>query len=273
MLNPEEIAAMLLDEKSGMRESIVRDVGTSTVALFAISDSGAREPLIFSGTGSLVRVAKLHYILTAAHVWEERLKSSRQVGITLKEGIDHCYAIDTAAFTSFGLPRPREWNERGPDLVFLQVPRDKVGGIEVYRRFYPLDRNQPKQIVDGGVEVLILMGAPGEFGKYTPTHAQLNINGFFSDVNARVYKHGDFDYVDLQEDRKFPGIPTNFGGVSGGGLWRVQVSGSPANAEINRQWSLEGVAFFQLDLPDSRVVIRCHGTESIRAAMKLVPQG
>ena len=126
--------------------------------------------------------------------------------------------------------------------------------------------------MDGGVEVLILMGAPGEFGKYTPMHAELNINGFFSDVNAKTYKHGDFDYVDLREDRKFPGIPKDFGGVSGGGLWRVRVFGSPENAEIERRWSLEGVAFFQLPLPDDNVVIRCHGIDSVQAAMKLVPR-
>lgn len=267
MPSPEEIVAMLLDEKSGMRESIVRDVGTSTVALFAIFDSGDPEPLRFSGTGSLVQFANSHHILTAAHVWEECLKSSRQVGITLKEDIDHCCAIDTAAFSSLSLPRPKDWNEWGPDLILLQVPSGKVGQIEIYRRFYPLDRNQPNQKVDG-IEVLILMGTPGEFGKYTPTHAELNINGFFSDVNARPYKHGDFDYIDLKEDTKFPGIPKNFGGVSGGGVWRVQLFDSPKSKKTEWQWTLEGVAFYQLGLPDSHVVIRCHGIDSIHAVMK-----
>lgn len=271
MPSPEEIAARLVDEKSGMRESVVRDVGTSTVALFAISDSGKDEPLRFSGTGSLVQFANSHHILTAAHVWEECLKSSLQVGITLKEGIDHCFAIDTAAITSFGLPRPKDWNEWGPDLVFLQVPSDKIGGIEVYRRFYPLDRNQPNQKVDG-IEVLILMGTPGESGKYTPRHAELNINAFFSDVNARPYKHGDLDYVDLEEDTKFPGIPKNFGGVSGGGLWRVQLFDSPKTKKTEWQWTLEGVAFYQLGLSDSHVVIRCHGLDSIHAAMNKAPK-
>jgi hypothetical protein len=267
MVSREEIAAMLLDEKSGMRESVVRDVGTSTVALFAIS-TGEREPLRSSGTGSLVQFANSHYILTAAHVWEERLKSARQVGITLKEGIDHRYPIDTAKFTSFGLPRPKDWNEWGPDLVLLQVPSDKVPEIEVYRRFYPLDRNQASPTVDR-IEVLILMGAPGEFGKYTPTRAELNINGFFSDTNARPYKHAGFDYIDLTEDTKFPGVPKDFRGVSGGGLWRVQLFGAPKTAKIERQWTLEGVAFFQLPLPDAHMTIRCHGLDSVRAAMKV----
>ena len=116
------------------------------------------------------------------------------------------------------------------------------------------------------------MGAPGEFGKYTPTHAEVNINRFFSDVSAKPYRHGDFDYVDLKEDTTFPGVPKDFGGVSGGGLWRVQVFGSPGNAEIRRKWSLEGVAFYQLKISDSQMVIRCHGQDNIRAAMKVVPR-
>jgi hypothetical protein len=268
MPSREEIVAMLLDEKSGLRESIVRDLGASTVALFAISESGAGELLNFSGTGSLVQFANSHYILTAAHVWEERLKPSQRVGITLKENVDQRCTIETDSLIPFSLPIPKAWNEWGPDLVFLRVPSNLVGGIEAYRRFYPLDRNQPNQKVDG-VEVLILMGAPGEFGKYTPTHAELNINGFFSDVNAGPSKHGGFDYIDLTEDTKFPGVPKHFGGVSGGGLWRVQLFGSPKTGKIERQWTLEGVAFFQIRLPDAHVTVRCHGLDSVRAAMKV----
>ena len=86
------------------------------------------------------------------------------------------------------------------------------------------------------------------------------------------HRHGDFDYVDLKEDTTFPGVPKDFGGVSGGGLWRVQVFGSPGNAEIRRKWSLEGVAFYQLKISDSQMVIRCHGQDNIRAAMKVVPR-
>jgi len=271
MPTAEEIKERLLDENSGLRESIVRDIGTSTVALFAIIDSSAGELLRFCGTGSLVQFANSHCILTTAHVWEECLKHSQRVGITLKENVDHRCPIDTAALVRFGLPVPQHWNEWGPDLMFLRIPHNLVGGIEAFKRFYPLDRELPKEKGDR-IEVSILMGAPGEFGKYTPTHAELNINGFFSDVNAGPYKHGEFDYVDLKEDMTFPGIPKDFGGVSGGGLWRVQVFGTPDDAEIKRRWSLEGVAFFQIPVANSQMVLRCHGPESIHIAMKMVPE-
>jgi hypothetical protein len=125
--------------------------------------------------------------------------------------------------------------------------------------------------VKHGVEVLMLMGAPGEFGKYTPKHAELNINGFQFDANALPYRHGEFDYLDSKEDTKFPGIPKNFGGVSGGGLWQVQIFELPETDKLDWKWFFEGVAFWQIPQPDEHMVIRCHGPESIQAAMKLVP--
>src|SRR5580698_10645281 len=119
MLTPEEIHALLLDEKSGLRESVVRDIGTSTVALFSISGPSAPKPLEFIGSGSLVRVRESHYILTATHVWDALRKKSLQIGITLKDEIDHCHAINTEDFTPFKLSSPENSEEWGPDLVLL----------------------------------------------------------------------------------------------------------------------------------------------------------
>ena len=269
-----EIQAILLDENSGMRDEIVRTLGTSTVALFAIDGSEADERLRFCGTGSLVQFANSHYILTAAHVWEgtdgkNGLKSSQRIGITMKEDQDHRHVIETRTLVSFGLPIPKEWNEWGPDLVFLRVPNEYVGRIQAVKSFYSLDRDRPK--VKLAVEVLILMGAPGEFGKYTSKHVELNINGFFFDPNALPYRHGDFDYLDSKEDTKFSGVPKNFGGVSGGGLWRVQIFCLPETDKPDWKWFFDGVAFYQIPQPDEHMTIRCHGLESIQAAMKLVP--
>jgi hypothetical protein len=145
-----------------------------------------------------------------------------------------------------------------------------IGGIKAFKSFYPLDKSRPKPELDG-VEALLLMGAPGEFEKHTPTRSELNINGFFSDVNAEPYVRGDFDFVDLREEVNLPGLPKDFGGVSGGGLWRVRVFESPKTAKIDWLSFLEGVAFYQLKLADPHIIIRCHGQDTIRTAMKEVP--
>ncbi len=270
MSSPEEIKAHLEDERSGLREQIVRTVGVHTVALLTISRSREGEVLDLGGTGTLVSMANSHFILTAAHVWEERLKSASDIGITLKEDIDHCCRVRVEVVTPCALLRPEEWNEWGPDLVFLKIPDNLIGGIEAFQSFYRLDTERARIQADG-IEVRILMGAPHVSGKFTPIHADLNINGMFVDVNAQPYSKGEFDFIDLKEDLRLPGIPQNFGGMSGGGLWQAQIYESSETAKIDWSWTLLGVAFHQSDVVDNHRTIRCHGPQSIGLAMKRIP--
>ncbi len=71
------------------------------------------------------------------------------------------------------------------------------------------------------------------------------------------------DYLDFEMDLRFRGLPRNFGGVSGGGLWRVLLYCSPETDEIDWKMSLHGVAYYQLPIVDKHRDIRCHGPVSI----------
>ncbi len=86
-------------------------------------------------------------------------------------------------------------------------------------------------------------------------------------VDAPRHTRGDFDYIDFDVDVSFPGIPRNFGGVSGGGLWKVLIYRSASPGEIDWLRVLEGVAFHQSDLANGHRIIRCHGEQSIRATI------
>jgi hypothetical protein len=272
MPSPEEIKESIDHDGSGLRERIVRSVGVHTVALLAISHACEGEELELGGTGTLVAIQNSHFILTAAHVWEKGLGSSRDVGLTLEEDIDHCCRIPAEALVPSGLPRPENWNEWGPDLVFLKLPSAHVGGIEAFRAFYRLDRERAS-VKRSGIEARVLMGAPWALGKFTRRHAEINIHGLFTDINAQAYRNGDLDYIDLEQDLTLPGVPQNFGGVSGGGLWRVQVFTCPQGGHIDWSYSLEGVAFYESDLSDNKRIIRCHGPEAIDLAMRAAQRG
>lgn len=271
MRSREEIKKILEDSQSGYQEQLVRSLGTMTVALYAIYGSSEEEYLRLSGTGTLVTIANSHYILTAAHVWKQHLESSDRVGITLKENIDHRFPIDTTALLPFGPPLPPKESEWGPDLVFLRIPDDRLGGIKAFKTFYSLDKERTK-IKSDGVEGRVLMGAPVEFEKRTPKHSELTINGLFVEFGEPPYFHGDFDYMDLKESANYPGIPKYFGGVSGGGLWLVQIFEAADTEKIDWSHILEGVAFYQLEIGEPVTIIRCHGLESIRRAAKYVPR-
>lgn len=122
--NPKEIGDILRDDKSGLRETVVRNLGDFTVALLAIYN-GSSERLALAGVGTLVVIDKAHFILTARHVWDEVLSKAEQIGLTLKPEIDHKYGVARKEFAVFGLPKPAEWNEWGPDLILLHIPPNR----------------------------------------------------------------------------------------------------------------------------------------------------
>lgn len=261
--NPYEIGDALKRDES-LQNRIVRSLGNFTVALLAIRDRP--EQLALAGTGTFVMIDGSHYILTARHVWERVLVHADHVGITLKAGITHRHGIPSRDFVPCGLPTACVWNEWGPDMILLRIPAERVPVIDVYRAFWNLSG---RVSINGTVlEVLVLMGTPAELGKITDTHAELQITGMFLGPE-RVRRIGTFDYLDYQIDRK-AGLPKHFGGVSGGGVWRVWLFCSHENDEIEWKFNFHGVAFYQLGIGENPTVIRCHGPRSVRAALRAV---
>lgn len=260
--NPHEIAGVLRDPKSRLPLKIIRNLGDFTVALLGISDHPER--LELAGTGTLMAIDGANYILTARHVWDEVLAGTDQVGITLKADVDHKYGIPSKDFTQVGLPKPCAWNEWGPDMILLRIPVERVGTIEAYRSFW-----NPARRVDVHaevIEVLVLMGTPAELGKIADAHADLQITGIYLGAE-KLQNMGGFDYFDYEIEANAE-LPGHFGGVSGGGVWRVWVFCSPENGEIDWKMNFHGVAFYQLGIGENPTTIRCHGPESVRAMLR-----
>jgi hypothetical protein len=266
MTDLREVEARLRDETSGLREAIVRSIGAFTVALFGVFGSGESERLELGGTGTLVTVGNSSYVLTAAHVWEWFVNNgAKGIGLTLKENEDHRFVLNAETIVASGPAKVGDWNEWGPDLTFLRIPPEFVGRIMVYKAFQNLTMNKSGPPNVDLLEMWVLMGAPAVQAVFTQRHADLAINGFFSDVSKRQ-RRGDFDYVDLDMDVSFPGVPGTFGGVSGGGFWSVIAFGLP-DGKVDWYLTLVGVAFYQFDLENNKRVVRCHGQESIRTSI------
>jgi len=248
----------LLKDSIEFRDKIIRSVGNFTVALMGIYERPER--LDLAGTGTLMTIAGAHYILTARHVWDDKLAHADYVGLTLKPNIDHKYAIRRTDFTTVGLPKPSAWNEWGPDLMLLKIPEEKVGAIKAYRSFWnPARRIEIKNEV---IELTVIMGTPGELGTITDTHADLQITGLFVG-DEKLQSVGGFDFLDYKIHRNIqPGLPRHLGGTSGGGLWRVWVFCSKERDEIDWTMGFHGVAFYQLDIDADPTIVRCHGPES-----------
>jgi hypothetical protein len=262
MSNLKEIELQLLGT-GDLRQRIVRNLGSSTVAMLALHDNGLK----LIGSGSLVFVGSSHYILTAAHVWEA-LQSAPALGITVTDNIDHKFQIPIPAIvpTTFQ-PSKLDWNEWGPDLALLRIPPEQVGGIKAFQVFEHI-MAPPKPLNVECLEAWVAVGAPGELGEFTPTHADLQISGRF--VGPNHVARGQYDYFDFEMDSSAADMPRSWGGMSGGGLWRVLVYHSPETGKIDWAQRLWGVAFWQFPLKGGYRVVRSHGHESITAMAKSV---
>ncbi len=262
---PHEISEILRDEKTGLQGQIVRNLGDVTVALLAISDNPER--LALAGTGTLLAINGAHYILTATHVWEEILKHADHVGIALKADVTHRFGISRKDMAVFTLRKPDKWNEWGPDLALLRIPAERVGSISAYKSFWNVSK--PDRKIDlRTLWVQVLMGTPAALGKLTETHADLQITGMFLGPET-VHEREGLDYLDYEMDLTFP-LPRTFGGVSGGGVWNVDLYYSPETKKIEWIMSLHGVAFYELAIVNERRPIRCHGPQSIKAVIQTV---
>ena len=156
-----------------------------------------------------------------------------------------------------------EW---GPDIVYLRIPPAFVGTIKAYRVFYPLD--VPSRVVSGSrvFESRLLEGTPAAYGAVKGAHGEVQIIGCIA-WPIESHLKGEYDYIDVEAHLVKLAEGENFGGVSGGGLWKVLIYNDPVTGKIDSEAILEGVAFWQISVENGRGLIRCHGLKSIQAAM------
>lgn len=113
------------------------------------------------------------------------------------------------------------------------------------------------------LEVWMLCGAPHALGEFSETQAHAHGRAFQVRVESSHHR-AEFDYLDVWAHWPSSTASAKFGGVSGGGLWRLQLYIEPSSGKVDCIRTLEGVAFCQLRVVEDHGVIRCHGPESLR---------
>jgi hypothetical protein len=265
-----EIEKLLFDSASGLGDTIAREINQYTVALI----SARAGQLSLAGTGTLISFLESPYILTAAHVWEEKLKTADEILIPLEENSRRRYSIKRDYLVSFGPTKPADWNEWGPDIALLRLPPELVGSIKaVGKPFFNLSTKWERSIAYA-IEARFLMGAPALRGTFTARSAFPEMQamlvwaktGPFLSTGLPCNVRPDFDYVDLDIDTTQPDVASRFGGVSGGGLWRVYIYRT-ADGNTESFKVLDGVAFWE-EPGGHGLIVRCHGPQSIGAALR-----
>lgn len=261
---PTEMEALFRDSPDE-QERIGRNVGHFSVGLFGVNESNQYRNVHLVGSGTLVSLNKAHYILTAAHVWSGGLHEFQSTGLTLKEDVDHCFPIPNGAIEACEMPETK-FDEWGPDIALLRIPEAMVGSIEAYRVFYNLDKEH-NRIENGYLGARILVGTPGVLAKGVGEVQVVEMRGMYLSVDSKFYDHDESDLIDFEMDTTLPQAIKDFRGVSGGGLWDVQISPT-GNGKFDSTETLVGVAFRQLGLKKNVQTVRCHGPKTIGAIIE-----
>ena len=80
----------------------------------------------------------------------------------------------------------------------------------------------------------------------------------------QLHNRDGFDYLDIGVSKEIEDQPPSFGGISGGGLWQIDIG-----QKEDGTWTevgfpkLEGVAYWGDWSGDKYTYIRCHGRKSI----------
>jgi len=269
----EELEAKLdakTPEALALWKSLARDAQIYSTPLFSLSKASEGDVLKLAGSGTFLAKAGAHYILTAGHVWHQALKSADYVGVTLREIHDHTCLLEVAHILTYEPDRPGIWNEWGPDLILLRIPDVRVGEIKAFKAFYEMEAGLRSLVTLDRNETHLLVGTPKVLGSYTQNHASVQLFGMWVG-NPKIYTHNQWDYFDVKAALHPPSDANTFGGVSGGGLWRVQIYSPPGNGRIESAVVLEGVAFYELGTSKGEGVVRCHGLQSIQKVLDVLP--
>ena len=230
---------------------------------------GEREPFEQCGSGTLVRHGNHFGILTAAHVIRAMKKLKRSYVVVPRCGAGHL-RIDHDAIELPHTPVP-EIESDGPDIGFVRLSASAVDllksvfsfiNLEYHAKLYEDEKLPPEHYV------WVEMGYPKELGNVwrdedkRTTTTQVYCLAATGTVDQIVERDG-FDYFDSKVEYVHDStLPASFAGVSGAGLWRVQLRQVRGEIRIKERF-LAGVVFFEFRQEGRVSYIRSHGSKSI----------
>jgi hypothetical protein len=234
------------------------------------------------GTGTLVQIDQWAGILTAEHVvhpdkqdlWLDYTGHPERHLRTSIGSFAHDLSISTNALRIVTTARLND--DHGPDLAFIALPESPfLHELRARKSFYNLTLNVAKKthiaLTDAGFFALCGFpsikdfSGPAEHGFTTTT----SLCGYVMFSGPESYEHpNDWDYFEVRVSQECANeFERKFGGVSGGGVWRVlMIAGqdAPPGDVLMGDLALAGVAFYEMDdRGENHFFVRAHGPVSI----------
>ena len=235
------------------------------------------------GSGTLVEIDGHFGVITAEHVVHHPFKPDFRLTNQSHKGpkllIPPMDSPGDIAFDSFALriiKTERRGDQYGPDLAMIVLPPSgALNQIRATRSFYPLAKSIEAKLAEAQRDTGFVAFCGFPASTQSKGNAELGfsevleLGGFAFMTGPEKYEHHDeWDYFELGVRREQMGeVGNSFGGVSGGGVWRVPVyrkKGEPKGAEYFENMTFAGVAFYEENhLPKGRFFVRTHGPHSI----------
>ncbi|TQF25831.1 hypothetical protein UNPF46_36000 [Bradyrhizobium sp. UNPF46] len=172
----------------------------------------------------------------------------------------------------------RDEDEYGPDIAFVRLRRDKAASIELHGTFLSFERDEQRiraGAPEGSKVVDVVVGGVEAMGqKINIRHdRRLIVQRSLANVGrAKTIDDGrdGFDRLELipEPDPDFE-TPHSYGGMSGGGCFRVYFPESHGGEIEAINFHLLGVAFYETVVAGKADRIICHGRRSLTD--KLLP--
>jgi hypothetical protein len=164
----------------------------------------------------------------------------------------------------------------GPDLAFIVLPPSEMRSELIARKsFYNLtfkpSEKKARALTNLGLVPFCGYPRTADFSGprtlgFRETHG---LFGFiFFTAPEKYEERSGWDYYELAVERgEIEKLRYTFGGVSGGGIWRIPIlreAGKPQGTEVLGETTFAGVAFLEEDRQDvPRFFVRAHGPASI----------
>jgi hypothetical protein len=206
------------------------------------------------GSGTFVIANGIHGILTAHHVASVPYLRKGNFSLSIRDDVPHRLEVKASHFEhiDLGNSRKNRFEHTGPDLSFLMITDSTLlETLASKKSFYPLiQKTNISQYPSNKLRQLpcFVSGSPQEFSKELGRHkgqpltkfVHLQVPGLFRSLKN---KNG-FDYLHLEVGSGVQGYPTDYGGVSGGGIW-IPVADETKHGDVDFYPVLQGVVFYQ----------------------------
>lgn len=232
------------------------------------------------GSGTLVRRGNAEGILTAHHVLHAHRPpvalteiSDWSLFLYIKKNQIIKFSPLDFCEEPLGAP-PGEYNEHGPDLTFLRFTTASTKStLDAFCSYYPLNERAERVLGEFGADLscLIHTGFPeikhdvvveSDFIRIN----QLTLYGGKSGLRQEDISFGNdgWDYIASPcEYGRFPQLPKQYGGLSGGGIWSALLKKNAAGELEVFKFALVGVNFWHTYPENGVGRLRGHFVRSI----------